>query len=135
MSDEAYDDKPQNLDVPGHLEYSDDHVWIDTTLDPAVVGITAYAAEKLGELVYVDLPEVGTRVEAGDEVLELESSKAVEPLIAPVAGAIRYVNQAVADDPSVIDSDPYGEGWILKIELEDDEPELLTAEQYAKVIR
>ncbi|WP_055426868.1 glycine cleavage system protein GcvH [Bifidobacterium aesculapii] len=134
MSDEI-DDQPQNLDVPEHLEYSDDHVWVDTTLDPAVVGITEYAADQLGELVYVDLPEPGTRVEAGDEVLELESSKAVEPLIAPVAGTIRYVNQAVADDPSVINSDPYGEGWILKIELEDDEPDLLSAEEYAKVVR
>ena len=135
MNDELDDDQPLNLDVPEHLEYSDDHVWVDTTLEPAVLGITDYAAEKLGELVYVDLPEVGTRVEAGDEILELESSKAVEPLIAPVAGTIRYVNQAVADDPSVINSDPYGEGWILKIELEDDEPELLTAEEYLKVIR
>ncbi|KFI96168.1 MULTISPECIES: glycine cleavage system protein GcvH [Bifidobacterium] len=134
MSEEL-DDQPLNLDVPEHLEYSDDHVWVDTTLDPAVVGITEYAAGKLGELVYVDLPEPGTRVEAGDEVLELESSKAVEPLIAPVAGTIRYVNQAVADDPSVINDDPYGEGWIMKIELEDDEPDLLTAEQYLKVIR
>ncbi|KAA8819929.1 glycine cleavage system protein H [Bifidobacterium rousetti] len=135
MNDELDDDQPLNLDVPEHLEYSDDHVWVDTTLEPAVLGITDYAAEKLGELVYVDLPEVGTRVEAGDEILELESSKAVEPLIAPVAGTIRYVNQAVADDPSVINSDPYGEGWILKVELEDDEPELLTAEEYLKVIR
>ena len=134
MSDEL-DDQPQNLDVPEHLEYSDDHVWVDTTLDPAVVGITEYAADQLGELVYVDLPEPGTRVEAGDEVLELESSKAVEPLIAPVAGTIRYVNQAVADDPGVINDDPYGEGWILKIELEDDEPDLLSAEEYAKVVR
>lgn len=134
MSEEL-DDQPLNLDVPEHLEYSDDHVWVDTTLEPAVLGITDYAAEKFGELVYVDLPEVGTRIEAGDEVLELESSKAVEPLIAPVAGVIRYVNQAVADDPSVINSDPYGEGWILKVELEDDEPELLSAEEYLKVIR
>ena len=134
MSDEL-DDQTLNLDVPEHLEYSDDHVWVDTTLEPAVIGITEYAADKLGELVYVDLPEVGTRVEAGDEILELESSKAVEPLIAPVAGTIRYVNQAVADDPSVIDSDPYGEGWIVKIELEDDEPDLLTAEQYLTGIR
>ncbi|KAA8815113.1 glycine cleavage system protein H [Bifidobacterium sp. UTCIF-37] len=135
MNDELDDEQPLNLDVPEHLEYSDDHVWIDTTLEPAPLGITDYAAEKLGELVYVDLPEPGTRVEAGDEILELESSKAVEPLIAPVAGTIRYVNQAVSDDPSVINSDPYGEGWILKIELEDDEPELLTAEEYLKVIR
>lgn len=100
-----------------------------------MVGITEYAAEQLGELVYVELPEPGMHVEAGDEVFELESSKAVEPLIAPVSGTIRYVNQAVGDDPSVINGDPYGEGWLFKIELEDDEPELLTAEEYAKVIR
>ncbi|MBQ1512740.1 glycine cleavage system protein GcvH [Bifidobacterium merycicum] len=126
---------PLNLDIPDHLEYSQDHVWIDLSADPAMVGITEYAAEQLGELVYVDLPEPGMHVEAGDEVFELESSKAVEPLIAPVSGTIRYVNQAVGDDPSVINGDPYGEGWLFKIELEDDEPELLTAEEYAKVIR
>lgn len=126
---------PLNLDIPDHLEYSQDHVWIDLSADPAMVGITEYAAEQLGELVYVDLPEPGTHIEAGDEVFELESSKAVEPLVAPVSGTIRYVNQAVGDDPSVINGDPYGEGWLFKIELEDDEPELLTAEEYAKVIR
>ena len=126
---------PLNLDIPDHLEYSQDHVWIDLSADPAMVGITEYAAEQLGELVYVDLPEPGMHVEAGDEVFELESSKAVEPLIAPVSGTIRYVNQAVGDDPSVINGDPYGEGWLFKIELDDDEPELLTAEEYAKVIR
>ncbi len=134
MSDEQ-EIHPLNLDVPEHLMYSDDHVWVDDSVEPAMVGITDYAAERLGELVYVDLPEPGARVEAGDEVLELESSKAVEPLIAPVAGTIRYVNQAVSDDPSVINADPYGEGWIFKIELDDDEPELMDAQQYVKAIR
>lgn len=134
MSDE-HDMRPLNLDVPEQLMYSDDHVWVDASVQPAVVGITEYAAEHLGELVYVDLPEPPVRVEAGDEMLELESSKAVEPLIAPVSGTIRYVNRAVADDPGVINADPYGEGWIVKIELDDDEPELLTAERYAKAIR
>lgn len=127
--------KPANLDIPEHLEYSEEHVWVDRSLDPAIVGVTEFAADQLGELVFVDLPEVGAHVEAGDEVLELESSKAVEPLVSPVAGAIRYVNRDVADDPSVINSDPYGEGWILKIELDDDQPDLLDAEQYAKVAR
>ena len=123
------------FDVPEHLEYSDEHVWVDASAEPALVGVTAYAADRLGELVFVDLPEPGTRVEAGDEVLELESAQAVEPLVCPVAGTIRYVNRDVADDPSVINSDPYGEGWILKIELDDDQPELLTAEQYRAVLR
>lgn len=127
--------KPASLDVPEHLEYSEEHVWVDASVSPAMIGITEYAASQLGDLVFVDLPEPGTRVEAGDEILELESSKAVEPLVMPVAGTVRYVNQAVADDPAVINADPYGEGWILKIELDDDEPELLSAEQYAKVVR
>lgn len=133
MSDET--EQPLNLDIPEHLEYSDEHVWVDRSDDLAIIGITEYAANQLGELVFVDLPEPGTRVEAGDEIVELESSKAVQPLISPVAGTVKYVNRDVADDPSVVNGDPYGEGWILKVELDDDEPELLTAEEYAKIIR
>lgn len=133
MSDET--EQPLNLDIPEHLEYSDEHVWVDRSDDLAIIGITEYAADQLGELVFVDLPEPGTRVEAGDEIVELESLKAVQPLISPVAGTVKYVNRDVADDPSVVNGDPYGEGWILKVELDDDEPELLTAEEYAKIIR
>ena len=133
MSDET--EQPLNLDIPEHLEYSDEHVWVDRSDDLAIIGITEYAADQLGELVFVDLPEPGTRVEAGDEIVELESSKAVQPLISPVAGTVKHVNRDVADDPSVVNGDPYGEGWILKVELDDDEPELLTAEEYAKIIR
>ena len=72
------------------------------------------------------------RVEAGDEIVELESSKAVQPLISPVVGTVKYVNRDVADDPSVVNGDPYGEGWLLKVELDDDEPELLSADEYAR---
>ena len=133
MSDET--EQPLNLDIPEHLEYSDEHVWVDRSDDLAIIGITEYAADQLGELVFVDLPEPGTRVEAGDEIVELESSKAVQPLISPVAGTVKYVNRDVAGDPSVVNGDPYGEGWTLKVELDDDEPELLTAEEYAKIIR
>ena len=120
---EANDSKV-NLDVPEHLEYSDEHVWVDSSVEPAMVGVTEYATEQFGELVYIDLPEVGTQVEAGDEVAEFESSKAVTALVSPVAGTIRYVNNEAADDPSIVTDDPYGEGWIFKIELEDDEPDL-----------
>ena len=115
MSDENAIDNPLNLDIPDHLQYSEEHVWVDDSVSPAIVGITAYAEQ------------------AGDEVLELESAKAVEPLVCPVAGTIRYVNHDAADDPSVVNNDPYGEGWLLKIELDDDEPELLDAESYAKI--
>lgn len=126
---------PLNLDVPEHLEYSEEHVWVDASVEPAVVGLTEYAVNQLGELVFVDLPEPGTRVEAGDEIVELESQKAVQPLVCPVAGTVRYVNREASDDPGIITNDPYGEGWILKIELDGDEPALLTAEEYAKLVK
>ena len=126
---------PLNLDVPEHLEYSEEHVWVDASVEPAVVGLTEYTVNQLGELVFVDLPEPGIRVEAGDEIVELESHKAVQPLVCPVAGTVRYVNREASDDPGIITNDPYGEGWILKIELDDDEPALLTAEEYAKLVK
>lgn len=136
MSETEDNEQPLNLDIPEHLEYSDEHVWVDRSDDDlAILGITEYAADQLGELVFVDLPEPGSRVEAGDEIVELESSKAVQPMISPVAGTVKYVNRDVSDDPSVINGDPYGEGWILKVELDDDEPELLSADEYAKIIR
>ena len=125
MSDDNENEQPLNLDIPDHLEYSEEHAWVDRSVDPAIIGITEF----------VDLPEPGARVEAGDEIVELESSKAVQPLISPVAGTVKYVNRDVADDPSVVNGDPYGEGWLLKVELDDDEPELLSADEYAKVVR
>ena len=134
MSDENDAGVPLNLDVPEHLRYSQDHVWVDQSVDPAVVGITDYATGQLGDVVYVDLPDAGSRIEAGDEVVQLESAKAIEPLIAPVSGTIAYVNTAAADDPGVINTDPYGEGWLLKVRLDDDEPDLLDSAQYASLI-
>ncbi|WEV69100.1 glycine cleavage system protein GcvH [Bifidobacterium sp. ESL0775] len=141
MNDTEIDDtteataKPVSLDVPDHLQYSGDHAWVDDAEGIAVIGITEYAANQMGEIVYVDLPEPGTPVRAGDEIVEMESAKTVQNLISPVEGTVRYVNQAVADDPQVINNDPYGEGWILKVELDDDEPELMDAEQYAAMVR
>lgn len=100
-----------------------------------MLGVTEYAADQLGDLVFLDLPETGTQVEAGDEVVELESSKAVEPLVCPLSGTIAYVNRSASDDPAVINSDPYGEGWIMKMTLDDDEPDLLSADQYSQMLR
>lgn len=123
-----------HLDVPDFLQYSHDHVWVDESVTPATLGITEFAANKMGDIVFVDLPEVGTRVEAGDELVQIESAKAVEPMISPVAGMVRYVNSETEDDGAIINDDPYGEGWIVKIELDDDEPDLLSASEYAKLI-
>ena len=76
-----------HLDVPDFLQYSHDHVWVDESVTPAVLGITEFAANKMGDIVFVDLPEVGMRVEAGDELVQIESAKAVEPMISPVAAS------------------------------------------------
>ncbi|MBT1165504.1 glycine cleavage system protein GcvH [Bifidobacterium simiarum] len=137
MSDELSEFSPEdagkNIDIPDHLSYTADHVWVDDSVDPLVIGITEYATEQLGEIVFVEFPEVGSQVEAGDEIAQLESSKVVSPLVSPVSGTVKYVNREAYDDPSVIDNDPYGEGWLIKIEADDDAPDLLTAEEYAKV--
>ena len=134
MSEHDQSDKSPRLDVPEQLRYSQDHVWVDEATSPASVGITEYAADQLGDLVFLDLPESGIHVSAGDEIAELESSKAVEPLVCPVSGTIAQVNRSASDDPTVINGDPYGEGWILKVELDDDEPELLSAQDYVHLI-
>lgn len=124
--------KPVNFDVPDQLEYSENHVWVERDDDFVTIGLTEYAVKQLGELVFVDLLEEGTDVEIDDEIAQLESSKAVQPLLSPVTGTISHVNSEVSRDPSVITDDPYGEGWIVKITLDEDvEPELLDASQYA----
>ncbi|MDF7640348.1 glycine cleavage system protein GcvH [Bifidobacterium sp. ESL0784] len=127
--------KAVSLDVPDHLQYSADHVWVDDADGLAVIGLTEYAASQMGEIVYVDLPEPDTPVRAGDEIVEMESAKTVQNLISPVEGTVKYVNSAVAEDPQVVNNDPYGEGWILKIEMDDDEPELMDSDQYAAMVR
>ncbi|MEE1296263.1 MAG: glycine cleavage system protein GcvH [Bifidobacterium sp.] len=125
----------ERFDIPDHLMYSADHVWVDEDSEPVVLGITEYAADRMGELVFVDLPEVGTHVEAGDELMQVESAKAVEPVISPVAGTVRYVNREAEDDAAVVNDDPYGEGWLVKMELDDDAPDLMDADQYAAMVK
>ena len=116
--------------VRPELRYSVDHEWV-TSQSPARVGISAVAADALGEVVFVDLPEVGTEVEAGEPCGELESTKSVSDLVSPVTGTVVAVNEAVVEDPEVINKDPYGEGWLLSVEVSQ-EGELLSAEEYAE---
>lgn len=112
------------------LRYSAEHEWLDGG-NPARVGITAVAADALGEVVFVDLPEVGSEVEAGEVCGELESTKAVSDLYSPVSGTVVAVNEAVVDEPGTINTDPYGEGWLYTVEVSGD-AELLSAEEYAE---
>jgi len=97
------------------LSYTEEHEWIERSGDVATVGITDYAADKLGDVVFVDLPAVGDTVTAGDVCGEIESTKSVGELYAPVTGEVVEVNTALDDDPSVINSDAFGAGWLLKI--------------------
>ncbi|MFJ2031306.1 glycine cleavage system protein GcvH [Streptosporangium sp. NPDC087985] len=118
--------------IPDDLHYTKEHEWISGLDDglTLTVGITAYAAEALGDVVYVQVPEVGSTVSAGDAIGEVESTKSVSDIFAPVGGEIVEVNQAVVDDPSLVNSDSYGEGWLFRVRLEGDADDLLSAEEY-----
>lgn len=113
---------------PDHLKYTSDHEWVAEG-DPATVGITDTATEALGDIVYLELPEVGAQVAAGAVVGEVESTKSVSELYSPVTGTITEVNEAAVDDPAVVNSDPYGAGWLWKVQVSDP-GELLDAEAY-----
>ena len=106
---------------PEDLKYTAEHEWVKAGESPARVGITDFAQDALGDIVYVQLPEVGTAVRAGDPCGELESTKSVSDLYAPVNGTITAVNEALADQPDLVNTDPYGEGWLLDIVVEDEE--------------
>ena len=104
------------MEIPSDRAYTAEHEWIDDA-DPAAVGITRHAADALGDVVYVDLPEVGRTVTAGEPFGEIESTKSVSDLYAPSAGEIVAVNEALSDDPGIINRDPYGEGWLVRIRV------------------
>jgi glycine cleavage system H protein len=97
------------------LKYTDEHEWIASDGDTLTIGITDYAAEKLGDVVFVELPAVGTEITAGSVVGEIESTKSVGELYAPVAGTVVEINDAVVDDPSLVNSEPFEGGWLIKV--------------------
>lgn len=101
------------------LKFTDDHEWLQIEGDVATVGITTHATEQLGDLVFVELPEEGTDFEAGDTAATLESVKAASDIYAPLAGEIIETNEAIVADPSIVNSDPMGEGWFFKMKLAD----------------
>ena len=101
------------------LHYTDEHEWIAADGDTLTVGITDYAADKLGDVVFVELPEVGTEIAAGSVVGEIESTKSVGELYAPVTGTVVEINDAVVDDPSLVNSAPFDGGWLIKVSVAD----------------
>ena len=124
------------MNIPENLLYSSDHEWVRIESERAVVGITDYAQDALGDVVFVDLPDVGGAVTAGASITEVESTKSVSDIYAPIAGTIIDVNQDLSESPELLNEDPYGEGWICAIEFADGSqfPDLLTAEQYGALI-
>src|SRR6476620_11520945 len=117
--------------VVSELKYSAEHEWVAVDgAGHAGIGISGVAADALGDIVYVDLPEVGSTVTAGETCGEVESTKSVSDLYAPVTGEVTEINPAVVDDPALINSDPYGAGWLFKVAVAEEGP-LLSAQEYA----
>ena len=124
-------------ELPGDLLYTKEHEWLRREDDGTVsVGVTDHAQSALGDLVYVELPEVGQEVEEGGDMAVVESVKAASDVYAPIAGTVAEVNEELADTPETINSDPYGEGWIVKLQPSGniDEGELLTPDAYQQLL-
>ena len=122
---------------PEDLKYTNEHEWVRSGNGSRVrVGITEYAAEQLGDIVYVSLPEVGDTVSAGDACGELESTKSVSDLFSPVAGVVAAVNEQLASTPETINADSYGDGWLFELDIDDETEldDLLDADTYAEEV-
>ena len=124
------------MSIPAELKYTKDHEWVKIEGNIAVVGITDHAQSELGDIIYVDVDTVGDEVEAGAVFGSVEAVKTVADLFLPVSGVVSELNEALEDEPELVNTDPYGKGWIVKVEISEDADlsELLTAEQYQELI-
>ncbi|HEX6047391.1 MAG TPA: glycine cleavage system protein GcvH [Pyrinomonadaceae bacterium] len=118
--------------VPEDLHYSKDHEWIRVDGNEAIIGITDYAQNSLGDVVYVELPKAGDKFSASESFGSVESVKAVSEVFTPVSGAITRINESLADAPEAVNSDPYGDGWMIRVEMSNprEVDSLLTAAEY-----
>ena len=121
-----------DFEYPDDLRYTTEHEWVKTVGDRMRVGITAYAQDALGDIVYVSLPETGSTISAGSSVGEVESTKSVSDLYAPISGTVVERNEALEATPELVNSDPYGQGWMFEVEPSDPDAaeRLLSADQY-----
>jgi len=122
------------MTIPEDLKYARSHEWIKTEGDSVTVGISHYAQDQLGEVVYVELPEVGATFAVGDELGTLESVKAVSEFLAPVAGEVLEVNTRLEDEPNLVNDDSYGDGWLVKIRGSAEAEEFLDAAGYGEFL-
>lgn len=122
--------------IPKDVYYTPSHEWVRIQGGMATVGITDYAQHQLGDLTFIELPETGDTVATGDEICVVESVKAASDIYAPVGGVITETNARVVEDPSLVNEDPYGEGWLFKIEMEDaaEVNELMGADAYEELV-
>ncbi|MGM0398922.1 MAG: glycine cleavage system protein GcvH [Halobacteriota archaeon] len=123
-----------SFDVPDTLNYRESHEWIDP--ETGRIGISDFAQDELGDIVFVEVPEVGAAIEAGEDFGVVESIKAVSDVYAPVSGEVTAVNERVFDEPELVNDDPYGDGWLLEVELADEGEldDLLSGSEYASQI-
>ncbi|MCP4754668.1 MAG: glycine cleavage system protein GcvH [Proteobacteria bacterium] len=124
------------MEVRGDLKYTEDHEWLSVDGDIVVMGITDYAQDALSDIVYVELPEAGTVVEAGEAVGNIESVKAVSELFCPVSGEVVEINKDLEEEPELVNTGPYDEGWMMKIRIdpaEIEQTQLLTDEEYVEL--
>ena len=119
--------------IPSNVSYTKEHEWVSIDASICTMGITDYAQAALGDIVYVQLPKVGEKVTAGTVCGEVESTKSVSDIYAPVSGVVIEINQSLSDSPETINADPYGQGWLAKIEVIGEPTELLTALEYAEI--
>ncbi|MBU4321509.1 MAG: glycine cleavage system protein GcvH [Nitrospinae bacterium] len=121
---------------PEDLKYHKEHTWVRVSGKKATIGITDYAQDALGDIVYIDLPETDTTIEANSELAEIESTKATSSVISPVSGAVTEVNDDLSESPEIINEEPYGKGWIAIIEIDDNSEvdDLMESADYAKYV-
>ncbi|GIW47619.1 MAG: glycine cleavage system protein GcvH [Deltaproteobacteria bacterium] len=124
------------VEIPEQLKYTKEHEWVKIEGDTVVIGITDYAQDALGEIVYIELPSEGDEITKGDPFGSVESTKSVSELYAPVSGEVVEVNEALLDSPETINEDPYGEGWMIKVKPYDlaELDDLMDSEEYADYI-
>lgn len=124
------------MNVPENLKYSNDHEWVRVEGDVAYVGVTDFAQSQLGDIVFVEIETEGEEVAQNEEFGTIEAVKTVSSLMMPVSGEVLEVNEALEDSPELVNSDPYGEGWMIKISIEDESQldTLLSAEQYKAIL-
>lgn len=124
------------MNIPADLQYTKDHEWVKIEGDTATIGITDFAQSELGDIVFVEVDTEGEALSAGDVFGTVEAVKTVSDLFMPVSGTVDTINEGLEDSPELVNQDPYGEGWMVKIKLEEggETEELLSAEEYKEVI-